>query len=91
MLPDGRITSSRQAASLRDGLSLQLASARPVGEVREYYSTELRQAGWQEAPSRVTPGAPMAGLSATRDDIRYTMIATAQGDDTQITITVVGP
>ena len=89
-LPGGELVSAgRQTTSLRDGLTLRITTSMPVAEVRNHYSTALAELGWEEAPSRVIPGAPMAGLQATRDGVRFTATITAMGDETQINLTVV--
>ena len=89
-LPGGRLVSAgRQTTSLRDGLSLRVTTSMSISEVRDYYSQALRDSGWEEAPSRVIPGAPMAGLQATRDGINYTATIMGMGGETQINITVV--
>ena len=89
-LPGGVLLSTgRQTTSLRDGLSLSITTSMSIPEVRDYYSTALGDLGWEEAPSRVIPGAPMAGLQATRDGITYTATITGLAGETQISLSVI--
>lgn len=86
-LPGGTVTSTgRQTTSLRDGLALRITTPMPVAEARGYYSNALRELGWEEAPSRSVPGAPMAGLNATKDGLTYTATIMFIGDATQVNI-----
>lgn len=88
-LPGGTVTSTgRQTTSLRDGLAIRLTTSMPVAEAREYYSNALRQMGWEESPSRVVPGAPMAGLHATKDGVTLMATITAMGDSTQVHLNI---
>ena len=86
-LPGGTVTSTgRQTTSLRDGLTLRITTSMAVAEVRDYYSNALRGLGWEESPSRSVPGAPMAGLHATKNGVTYMATITAIGDATQVAI-----
>jgi hypothetical protein len=88
-LPGGDVTSTgRQTRSLSDGLALRIATPMPVAEVRDYYSTSLGALGWEESPTRSVPGAPMAGLHATKDGMTYMATITRMGDATQVAITL---
>ncbi|MDA1185541.1 MAG: hypothetical protein O2930_12965 [Acidobacteria bacterium] len=88
-LPGGNLTSTgRQTSSLSDGLALRVETAMPVAEVRDYYSTALGELGWEESPTRGVPGAPMAGLHATKDGVTYMATITRIGDATQVAITL---
>ena len=88
-LPGGDLTSTgRQTTSLSDGLALRISTSMPVAEVRDYYSNALLELGWDESPSRNVPGAPMAGLNATKDGVTYMATITRIGDATQVTITL---
>ncbi len=88
-LPGGTVTSTgRQTTSLRDGLAIRVTTSMPVAEARDCYSSALRELGWEEAPTRGVPGAPMAGLLATKDGVTYMATITAIGDATQINITL---
>ncbi len=88
-LPGGVLLSTgRQTTSLRDGLSLSISTSMPISEVRDYYSSALGDLGWEEAPSRVIPGAPMTGLRATRDGITYMATITGIAGETQVSISV---
>lgn len=91
ILPGGEVEDTgRQTTSLRDGLSLRVMSPdMSVDEVREYYSTRLAAGGWDEAPSRVLPGMPMAGVQATKDGVTFTATISADPDRTRIQLTVV--
>ena len=89
-LPGGQVVSTgRQETSLRDGLSLRVTTSIPVSEVRDYYSSALADLGWEETPSRVLPGLPVAGLQATRDGVNYTATITDIGEETRIDISVI--
>jgi len=69
-LPGGAVLSEgRQTTYLADGLSISIRAPTPIAEMRDYYSNALSDLGWDQAPSRAVPGAPMAGVQATRDDI----------------------
>lgn len=86
-LPGGTVTSTgRQTTSLRDGITIRITTSMPVAEARDYYSTALRELGWEETPARGVPGAPMAGLLATKDGVTYIATIMAIGDATQINI-----
>ena len=86
-LPGGTLTSTgRQTTSLRDGLVLRITTSMPVAEARDYYSNALRELGWDESPTRGVPGAPMAGLNATKDGLTYTATIMLIGDATQVAI-----
>ena len=88
-LAGGDLTSTgRQTSSLSDGLALRVSTSMPVAEVRDYYSDALRELGWEESPSRSVPGAPMAGLNATKDGVTYMATITRIGEATQVTITL---
>ena len=88
-LPGGELVSTgRQTTSLRDGLSLGITTSMSVSDARAYYSDALGELGWEEAPSRVIPGAPMAGFQATRDGVNYMVTITAMEDQTQVNISV---
>ena len=88
-LPGGDLTSTgRQTSSLSDGLALRVSTSMPVAEVRDYYSNALGELGWEESPSRSVPGAPMAGLSATKEGVTYMATITRIGEATQVTITL---
>jgi len=88
-LPGGDLTSTgRQTSSLSDGLALRISTTMPVAEARDYYSSALGELGWEEAPTRSVPGAPMAGLHATKDDVTYMATITRMGDATQVAITL---
>jgi len=86
-LPGGTVASTgRQTTSLRDGITIRVTTSMPVAEARDYYSGALRELGWEEAPTRGVPGAPMAGLLATKDGLTYMATITAIGDATQINL-----
>lgn len=88
-LPGGNLTSTgRQTSSLSDGLALRVETSMPVAEVRDYYSNALGELGWEESPTRSVPGAPMAGLHATRDGVTYMATITRMGEATQVRITL---
>jgi hypothetical protein len=59
-----------------------------VADARDYYSDALGEQGWEESPSRVVPGAPMAGLHATKAGGTLMATITAIGDTTQINLNV---
>ncbi len=85
------ISTGRQAMSLRDGLAIQLATPMSVDDARSYYSIALADLGWVEQPSRVMTGLPMAGLQATKDDLRYTVTITSTPDGVaRVSISVIG-
>jgi len=89
-LPGGILTSTgRQTASLRDGLNIRLTTAVPVTDVRRFYSEALAELGWEETPARVLPGAAMAGLEATRDDLRFSATITSMGGSTAVQLSIV--
>ena len=88
-LPGGELTSTgRQTSSLSDGLALRVSTSMPVADVRDYYSNALGELGWEEAPSRSVPGAPMAGLQAAKDGVTYMATITRIGEATQVNITL---
>ena len=74
------------APSDSDRLAIRLTTSMPVAEAREYYSNALREIGREEAPSRVVPSAPMAGLHATKDGVTLMATITAMGDSTQVNL-----
>lgn len=90
-LPGGTVTSTgRQTTSLRDGLALRVTTSMPVAEAHGYFSRALGELGWEESPTRGVPGAPMAGLHATKDGLTYTATITRLGDATQVNINLHG-
>lgn len=88
-LPGGDLTSTgRQTSSLRDGLALRVETSMSVADTRDYYSAALGELGWEESPTRSVPGAPMAGLHATKDGVTDMATITRMGDATQVAISL---
>ena len=80
------ISTGRQTTSLRDGLALRVTTPMPVAEAHDYYSRALGELSWEDSPTRGVPGAPMAGLHATKDGLTYMATITRIGDATQVNI-----
>jgi hypothetical protein len=59
-----------------------------VADTRDYYSAALGELGWEESPTRSVPGAPMAGLHATKDGVTDMATITRMGDATQVAISL---
>jgi hypothetical protein len=90
-LPGGTVTSTgRQTTSLHDGLAIRLTTSMSVADARDYYSDALGEQGWEKAPSRVVPGAPVTAalLFGTKDGVTLMVTIAAMVDTTQITLNI---
>jgi hypothetical protein len=88
--PDAEVMSTAEPdASSGGGLSLRVTTPMAVQQARDYFSQALQGEGWNVTASRPLPGIAVSNLTATKAGATYRATFTANGNATQIDITVV--